>query len=95
MNSIKVLTVTMALLAGISVAQAQDMPQARAGIQDSAQITSNNQTDSNRLESHKSETHSGYNTGPTKSNVPGCTGPISFCNIYFGSWDFALRTAAK
>lgn len=27
----------------------------------------------------------GYNVGRTVGNVPGCTGPVSFCNLYFGS----------
>jgi hypothetical protein len=28
----------------------------------------------------------GYNVGRTTSNdVPGCSGPASFCNMYFGS----------
>ncbi|SAL52486.1 hypothetical protein AWB71_02851 [Caballeronia peredens] len=28
----------------------------------------------------------GYNVGPgTASRVPGCTGPVSFCNMYSGS----------
>lgn len=28
---------------------------------------------------------SGFNTGPTKQIVKGCVGPVSFCNVYFGS----------
>jgi hypothetical protein len=29
---------------------------------------------------------SGYNTGRTEMpNVPGCVGPVSFCNLYAGS----------
>jgi hypothetical protein len=35
--------------------------------------------------STQSRNPSGFNTGPTQSNVPGCVGPASFCNIYFGS----------
>ncbi len=28
----------------------------------------------------------GYNVGPTTvQNVPGCQGPASFCNMYFGN----------
>ncbi|ALL68297.1 hypothetical protein K788_00003395 [Paraburkholderia caribensis MBA4] len=87
MNSIKALAVAAFLIAGTAVAQAQESTPVTttAQTENQAQSVSRTGDASTTTAYEKSDIHSGYNTGPTQANVKDCVGPVSYCNIYFGS----------
>jgi hypothetical protein len=70
---------------GASIAYAQDT----ASSQPEVQAQESDSVPANRDDTQRQDTQSqypsGFNTGPTQSHVPGCVGPVSYCNIYFGS----------
>ncbi|CAB3770778.1 hypothetical protein [Paraburkholderia solisilvae] len=85
MNIIRSIVAASLLAAGISFAQAQEPPSNDQTVHSQADVTRNTQGDQRRDNNNPSNYPSGFNTGPTKANVRGCVGPVSYCNIYFGS----------
>ncbi|MFC0401975.1 hypothetical protein [Paraburkholderia rhizosphaerae] len=87
MNIVKVIFATSLLLSGISFAQAEEpAPPVNAVTQvQTPNASAATRPDQQRDNSASSEYPSGFNTGPTKPYVKGCVGPVSYCNIYFGS----------
>jgi hypothetical protein len=86
MNIVKVIVASSLLAAGISLAQAQESSAPNTPVvQAQTSAAPVTHVDNRRDSNDRSEYPSGFNTGPTMSNVKGCVGPVSFCNIYFGS----------
>jgi hypothetical protein len=85
MNIIRLIVAASLLTTGISFAQAQEPSSSDQAIQTQTRVTANTQGDRKHDDNDQSNYPSGFNTGPTKANVKGCVGPISYCNIYFGS----------
>lgn len=84
MRNIKASVVACFLIFGVQIAQAQESSQPNS----SAPVPS--KTDGAARNDKQARTSdisypSGFNAGPTKFDVPGCVGPASYCNIYFGS----------
>jgi hypothetical protein len=83
MSSIKALTVAVLFIVGAGVAQAQEATPAAS--QGQTETVSRNADVSAKARYENSDIHSGYNVGPTQANVDHCVGPVSYCNIFFGS----------
>ncbi|MGF6899332.1 hypothetical protein [Paraburkholderia phytofirmans] len=78
------------LVAGLGAAQAQTQTdyQAETGAPVASYATAADSTGAGDSQNHRSAVviRSGYNVGRTAvQNVPGCDGPASFCNMYFGN----------
>jgi opacity protein-like surface antigen len=85
-STMTALCITVAIAANV---QAQEQPsqaaaQESAGHADASQV----KVDADRSAAGSTGTNdiNGVNTGrEVQFNVPGCVGPTSFCNLYFGS----------
>jgi hypothetical protein len=82
---IRIIVATSLLTLGLSVARAQESSAGEniAHTQKTPEATTRNNVQGNA--SDKRDYPSGFNSGPTEPYVKGCVGPISYCNIYFGS----------
>ncbi len=80
------------LVAGLGAAQAQTQTQTDYQVETGAPVasyaTAADSAGAGDSQNHRSPVviRSGYNVGRTAvQNVPGCDGPASFCNMYFGN----------
>jgi hypothetical protein len=88
-NTIKALFASCLAAAGLSAAHAQGVPSTDtvAQVESHSWINAKNPDhgDTRTRAADNGDFPSGFNTGPTQYNVKGCVGPISYCNIFFGS----------
>jgi hypothetical protein len=90
MTSLKSLVLGAAILAGFGIGNANAQPAYRTGSVTPVVSTSDASSSATHAKKHHAKPgvvlRGGYNVGPTSvQNVPGCQGPASFCNLYFGS----------
>jgi len=84
MKIIKASVAACFLIFGVQIAQAQESSQPKNSAPIPSKIDGAPRSDRQARTSDMSYP-SGFNAGPTKFDVPGCVGPVSYCNIYFGS----------
>jgi hypothetical protein len=84
MTMMKMALAASAMAIFASTANAQDATSTWTTAQ--SQTTANATVQSGMHRSARQQKYpSGFNSGRTQSNVDGCVGPVSYCNIYFGS----------
>jgi opacity protein-like surface antigen len=86
MKIINALVAAALLVTGISLAQAQEPSTSNVqATQTQTFVAGNAHSEKRHDDGDQTRYPSGFNTGPTRHNVEGCVGPVSYCNIYFGS----------